>query len=155
MRKRKGKKLIESKTTVIDGITFDSATEAKYYSYIKENQKELGVTEIIIQPKFELIPSFEVTCSKCVSGKVPSLKTNRMINCKACKGSGKRIRQGMTYTPDFILKYDTGQSETIDVKGGRFTNESFPLRKKMWEYIHKQELIVVYWDDKKKRWVKK
>lgn len=41
----------------------------------------------------------------------------------------------------------------VDVKGSKKAiNEGFPIRKKLWEYLNKQELIVVIWDKKLGEW---
>nr|WP_324287189.1 hypothetical protein [Bacillus cereus] len=43
----------------------------------------------------------------------------------------------------------------VDVKGSkRAINEGFSLRKKLWEYLNKQELIVVIWDKKLGEWTR-
>ncbi|WP_338022321.1 hypothetical protein [Bacillus manliponensis] len=45
--------------------------------------------------------------------------------------------------------------EVVDVKGSKKAiNDGFPIRKKLWEYINKQELIVAIWDDDMKEWTK-
>lgn len=141
---------INSKQTVVNGIIFDSKTEAEYYQHLLTNK---DIEHIVLQPKYTLLKEFEVECSKCEGkGKTPSSKTHRLVNCKTCKGSGKRSRQAWTYTADFRVKYRDGREEVIDVKG--WTNERFPLVKKVWERKHGKELIVVKWDKKKKEWVR-
>ena len=55
-RKRKSKsmgKIFHNETTV-DGIKFDSETEAKYYMYIRDNKEKLNTKEIELQPEFLL-----------------------------------------------------------------------------------------------------
>lgn len=48
-----------NKKTVIDGITFDSAKEARRYSELKLMQRAGAISDLKIQPRFELIPSFK------------------------------------------------------------------------------------------------
>lgn len=141
---------INSKKTIVNGIELHSETESRYYQHLL-NDKD--IEHIILQPQYTLLKAFEVECSKCIGvGKTPSPKTTRLINCKSCKGSGKRGRQAWTYKPDFRVKYKDGREEVVDVKG--WANEKFPLVKKVWERLNKKELIVIKWDKKKKVWVR-
>ena len=131
------------------GMTFDSETECLYYQYLL---KQPNVTGVVRQPQYTLLNSFQVICSKCKGeGKVPSPKTGRLIKCRTCDGTGKKNRQPWTYTADFLVTYQDGHEEVIDVKG--FANERFPLVKKMFEWVHGIELIVV--KKKGKGWVRK
>jgi hypothetical protein len=132
---------IRSKKVIVDGYEFDSQTEAQYYEYLKSTRKEAGITHIELQPKFTLMDNFEVTCSRCEMGYVPSEKTGKFVKCKTCKGTGLRPRHSWTYTADFRVFYQSGRVEVIDVKG--FANERFPLVRKMFEYQNGYELLVV------------
>ncbi|WP_423249633.1 DUF1064 domain-containing protein [Bacillus thuringiensis] len=61
----------------------------------------------------------------------------------------------MKFTPDFKVTYADGRVEVVDVKGHKKAiNEGFPLRKKLWEYVNKQELIVVIWDKELGEWTR-
>jgi DnaJ-class molecular chaperone len=93
-----------------------------------------------------------VDCKKCIGeGKKPSPKTGKLIKCVRCEGTGKISKQSWSYTADFLIEYNDGYSEVIDVKG--HANERFPLVKKMFEYKNGHELIVV--EKSKKGWVRK
>lgn len=139
---------IASKKTDVNGILFDSETEASYYLYLL---KQPNVKNIVLQPQYTLLEAFKVRCNKCKGeGQTPSPKTGRAIKCRTCEGTGKRKRQAWTYKADFRVVYKDGYEEVIDVKG--WANERFPLVKKMWERKFGQELIVVKWDKKKKMW---
>lgn len=130
---------INSKKTIAGGLVFDSQTEAEYYLYLTNNPE---VKHIEIQPKYTLLEPFKIRCSKCKGeGKTPSPKTQRLIKCRTCEGTGKRSRQAWTYKADFKVYYINGHEEVIDVKG--YANERFPLVKKMWERKYEQELVVV------------
>lgn len=48
-----------NRKTTIDGITFDSAKEARRYSELKIMQRAGLISDLKIQPRFELIPSFK------------------------------------------------------------------------------------------------
>lgn len=115
-----------------DGIDFDSQSEMNYYKYL---QSRGDVSHIECHPSFTLIPSFEIKSSITKSGK--SKKT------------------AMRFTPDFKVTYSDGRVEVCDVKGSkRAINEGFPIRKKLWEYLNKQELIVVIWDKELGEWTR-
>ncbi|MET3700172.1 uncharacterized protein DUF1064 [Bacillus oleivorans] len=126
------------KQTVVDGITFDSQTEAEYYEYLKTRD---DVESIKLQPQYILMDEFKITCSRCDLGYVTSEKTGKIIKCKTCKGTGLRNRQAWTYTADFEVLCHDGRVQVIDVKG--FANERFPLVRKMFEYQNGYELLVV------------
>jgi hypothetical protein len=103
-----------------------------YYKYLKSRG---DVSHIECHPSFTLIPSFEIKSS--------------------ITKSGKSKKAAMRFTPDFKVTYSDGRVETVDVKGHkRAINEGFPIRKKLWEYLNKQELIVVIWDKKLGEWTR-
>ncbi len=140
---------IKHKKTVVDGIEFDSKTEAEYYQYLKTLP---DVDEIQLQPHYILLGSFQPLCHNCQGkGEVLNERTNNMNKCKRCDGVGYKDRLPWTYRADFDVLYKDGTKETIDVKG--HANERFPLVKKMWEHQNKRELIVV--KKKGKGWVRK
>jgi hypothetical protein len=150
--REKGKALFHSVKTEVDGIRFDSETEANFYQYLKTNEKVLGIETIKCHPTFLVFHPFEVTCYKCHgTGKVKSPKTENSIKCQRCKGEGTKSRQGTEYTPDFEVKFKSGYTLYYDVKG--FVNERFPMVKKAFEMKTKKELVVVKWDQKAKDWV--
>ncbi|MEK4711156.1 DUF1064 domain-containing protein [Bacillus sp. FSL R10-2780] len=130
-RKKKAPK-IKSNPIMIDGIQFDSKTESEYYMHLKGRG---DVTRIECHPSYILIPSFEIKSS--------------------ITKSGKSKKAAMRFTPDFKVTYSDGHVEVCDVKGHKKAiNEGFPIRKKLWEYLNKQELIVVIWDKKLGEWTR-
>lgn len=94
-----------AKKTVVDGITFDSKAEARYYQELKLLQRAGEVKEIELQPRFLLQPSF--------------------------KKDGKTVR-AIHYVADFRVTYKEGTVEIIDVKG--METKDFKLKKKMFDY---------------------
>lgn len=95
----------KSEKIVVDGITFDSKDEAKYYQYLKRLKAESKIINFELQPVYELIPKF--------------------------KKHGKTFRK-TTYTPDFLIYHLDGSEELIDVKG--FSTQQGELRKKLFDY---------------------
>lgn len=148
-RAKRQPRQFHKKQTEIDGITFDSLTEAAYYDKLK---RDPAVKEIIPQPQFRIIENYKVTCKRCGgSGRQTSKRTGNLINCSLCRGRGKREKSGAVYTADFKVTYIDGFVEYIDVKGGPVTRD-FPLRRKLFEQAIGQELIVVRL--KNKEWVR-
>ncbi|MBN1114444.1 MAG: DUF1064 domain-containing protein, partial [Oligoflexia bacterium] len=45
--------------TTVDGITFDSKKEADRYSELKLLERAGKIKDLILQPKFEIIPAYE------------------------------------------------------------------------------------------------
>ena len=97
------KKAKEKRT--IDGYTFSSDLECKYYEHLLELQKQGEVTKIEIQPRFLLQEEY--------------------------KKYGKKIRK-IEYVADFYVYYKDGHSEIVDTKG--FTTPDFKLKQKMFDY---------------------
>lgn len=79
-----------AKKITIDGITFDSKDEGKYYLYLKDLKVKGEILNFELQPRFTLIPTF--------------------------KYKGKTERAA-TYTLDFLIYHIDGHEEYIDVKG--------------------------------------
>ena len=130
--KKKNAPRIKQKKVTYDGIDFDSQSEMNYYKYLKGRE---DVTHVECHPSYTLVPSFEIKSSITKSGK--SKKT------------------AMRFTPDFKVTYSDGRVEVVDVKGSKKAiNEGFPIRKKLWEYLNKQELIVVIWDKELGEWTR-
>ncbi|KGK88015.1 DUF1064 domain-containing protein [Clostridium sp. HMP27] len=94
----------KSEKITIDGITFDSKDEARYYEYLKKKKAKGEILNFELQPKYELIAKFEKF--------------------------GKKYR-ATTYTPDFLIYHIDGTEELIDVKG--FSTQQGELRKKLFD----------------------
>ncbi|WP_342537323.1 DUF1064 domain-containing protein [Sporosarcina sp. FSL K6-3508] len=148
-RAPKQSRQFHKKSVEIDGITFDSLTEAAYYEHLKRDPL---VKDIVTQPQFKIIENYSVTCKRCAgSGRQASIKTGNPINCSLCRGKGERQKSGAVYTADFKVTYIDGFVEYVDVKGGPVTRD-FPLRRKLFEQATGQELVVVRL--KHKEWVR-
>lgn len=92
---------------VVDGITFSSKDEAKYYSYLDEMKFKGKIQNFELQPKFVLIPKF--------------------------KYKGKTERAA-TYTLDFLIYNLDGTETYVDVKG--YSTQQGEFRFKLLKYLH-------------------
>ena len=97
-----------SHKTVVDGITFDSKDEAKYYEALKIRKYRGEIQNFELQPKFTLIQGF--------------------------KKNGKTYR-AITYTPDFVIYNNDNSEEYIDVKG--MTTQQGELRIKLFNHFYR------------------
>ena len=89
---------------VVDGITFDSKDEAKYYELLKAKRAAGEIINFELQPQYILQPSF--------------------------KKDGKTIR-AITYTADFLIYHLDGTEEAVDIKGME-TQQGIMRRKMFW-----------------------
>ena len=96
-----------SEKVVLDGITFDSKDEMKYYEALKIRKAKGEIQNFELQPKFTLIEGF--------------------------KKYGKTYRP-ITYTPDFTVYHNDDTVEYVDVKG--MTTQQGEMRIKLfnWKY---------------------
>ncbi|MHC1683716.1 MAG: DUF1064 domain-containing protein [Clostridiaceae bacterium] len=93
-----------SKKIVIDGITFDSIDEARYYESLKKRKAKGEIENFELQPKYTLIESFK---------------------------KYDKTHRATTYTPDFLIYHLDGTEELIDVKG--FSTQQGDLRRKLFD----------------------
>lgn len=90
----------------VDGITFDSQLEANRYCELKLFYKAGEITQLRLQPEFELIPAF--------------------------KKNGKSFRK-TTYKADFMyLDNRSGKYIVEDTKG--FKTDVYKLKRKLFEF---------------------
>lgn len=95
-----------ARKTVIDGIQFDSAKEAKRYTKLRDMQEAGEIEGLCLQVPFEILPSFE------------------------CEGVKYR---GMKYIADFVY-YRNGVRVVEDVKGVK--TPEYKLKRKLMAYIN-------------------
>lgn len=135
----------------VGDLKFDSGEEMRYYLKLESDP---NVKEIRLQPEFEVMPPYPVRCYRCRgTGSTESPKTGNPVKCQLCKGTGKREGRNMIYTADFLVTYQDGYKEVIDVKGtSKFAdNERFPLKKKLFEAATGLNLVVEREGTKEKR----
>lgn len=100
--------MIRSKKTVIDGITFDSKTEAEYYEYLKQLEKNKKIYLLRCHPTY--------------------------ILQEAVERYGKKYK-AIKYIADFEYWSDEEQTNVVvDVKG--YAMEDAKLKRKMFAYIY-------------------
>ena len=128
-QKNKSMGKIFHKKTEVDGIIFDSQTEAEYYEYLKAEKKAGRIKsftmqdEFIIQEKFLLINGERINSS--VKGFSKLQKANPGCTVQAIK-----------YRADFMVHYKDGSVRVIDVKGQKTAD--FKIKEKMFNYMYPQ-----------------
>lgn len=103
-----------SKKVELDGYTFDSQIEARYYQRLKWLQEHKEILFFRLQPRYLLQEAF--------------------------KKNGRTYRK-IEYIADFEIHHLDGSIEVVDVKG--METEAFKIKKKLFEkkYPHKLSLI--------------
>ena len=109
-----------SKKVRYKGITFDSPDEYRYYLKLEQEIINGTVLSVELQPKMALISNFMY--------------------------QGER-RQGITYTPDFLVLYADGNKVYIDVKG--METQQGNLRRKLFEYYYPDKVLLWVSESKK------
>lgn len=97
-----------NKKTIVDNIKFDSRAEAERYCELKLLLQAKEISNLELQPKFEVLPSY--------------------VNNK-----GEKIR-AIIYKADFSY-YCNNKKIVEDVKG--YETKDFKLKKKLLEYKYK------------------
>ena len=103
-----------ARKTVMCGHTFDSKREAEYYLILREKQRLGEIKSIDLQPTYTLLDGFR-------------------------DNTGKE-QKPITYTADFLVEYDDGRREVIEVKGVR--TRDYLLRKKLFLHMMRDTDIV-------------
>lgn len=104
-----------AKSTVVDGIRFDSAKEARRWQQLRLLEKAGAIRDLQRQVEFELIPAqYEPP---------KTLKSGRKVR-------GRCIERKASYFADFAyIQSDTGEYIVEDAKGMR--TDVYKLKKKM------------------------
>lgn len=133
IRNRKGKvkkvPKYRNKGVFIDGIKFVSKKEGDRYLFLKKCEEEGLISNLELQPKFELIPSV-------TEEYVVHLKTKDKVKTRT-------LQLAIYYVGDF--KYlKNGEEIVEDVKGSPFTvTREFELKNKLffWKFGKKIRLV--------------
>lgn len=119
-----------NKKVTFDGITFDSKREMQRYVVLKEAERKGEITDLELQPKFELVPKMTETYIK-------HLKTKD----KECE---RTIQHPITYTADFGYTKD-GERIIEDVKiSPDVLPKELCLKVKLMRYVHGIAVRLVY-----------
>lgn len=100
----------KSQKEIVDGIKFDSKKEAQRYRELKLLQRSGKISDLELQKKYELQPSY-------------------IIN-------GRKVRS-INYVADFVYK-ENGSVVIEDTKGVR--TKEYIIKKKLFEYKYKIEI---------------
>lgn len=114
----------KARKTTIDGQTFDSLIEAKYYIYLKEKQSRGEIQGFKCQPVFLLQEAF--------------------------KKDGQTFRR-IDYKADFEVTYPDNSIEIIDVKG--METEAFKIKRKLFEHKYPYKLTLIKYVKKFGGWI--
>ena len=116
-----------AKKVTIDGITFDSKAEGRYYEHLQKLKKTGVVEDFEMQKVFTLLDRF------------------------AHPQTGRIVR-AITYKADFEVIYADGRVEVVDVKGF-MKNPVFLIKQKLFMFRYQIPLVIVKWDAKTKTFV--
>ncbi|ASB52578.1 DUF1064 domain-containing protein [Bacillus velezensis] len=106
-----------ARKTQVDGITFDSRAEAKYYEQLKWYKAFKQIKDFKLQPRFLLQEAF--------------------------KKNGKTFRK-IEYIADFEVHNLDGSIEIIDIKG--VETKEFAIKRKLYERLYEMPLKVLALD---------
>ena len=115
-----------AKKVTIDGITFDSKAEGRYYEHLQKLKKSGVVDDFAMQKVFTLLDKF------------------------AHPQTGKTVR-AVTYRADFEVYYSDGRVEVVDIKG--FMTPEFRIKAKMFMFRYQVPLVLLKWSTASKKFV--
>ena len=124
-KKTKSMGKIYHKKTEIDGITFDSQTEAEYYLYLKQLQADGHIINFTMQDEWILQDKYLIADGQRIDGSNPDFKRYQKAN------PGCTV-QAIKYISDFKVYYTDGSIQVIDVKGQKTVD--FKIKEKMFNY---------------------
>ncbi|GEN30255.1 hypothetical protein HNQ35_000041 [Cerasibacillus quisquiliarum] len=112
MSKRRSK--YRNKKVQLDGHTFDSKAEARYYQELKLMERAGEILFFRLQPRYRLLDGFEK--------------------------HGKKHR-AIDYIADFEIHHKDGSIEVVDIKG--YKTDVFRIKEKMFnkKYPHKLSIL--------------
>jgi Protein of unknown function (DUF1064) len=115
----------KSKKAEVDGYTFDSKAEARYYEQLKWLLDHKQIKGFRLQPRYTLLESF--------------------------KKNGKTFRK-IEYIADFEIHHLDGSIEIVDVKG--FETPVFSIKRKLFEKLYPNyRLSIVTYSKKYGGWI--
>lgn len=127
--KKKSMGKIFHKKTEVDGIIFDSQTEAEYYIYLKELKANKTIINFTMQDTFILQEKFLIVNGERIDESNKDFK-------KIQKANPGCTTQAIKYIADFTVYHKDGSIQVIDVKGQKTAD--FKLKEKMFNYRYPQ-----------------
>ena len=106
-----------NKKVQLDGHTFDSKAEARYYQQLKLMERAGEILFFRLQPRYRLLDGFEK--------------------------HGKKHRP-VDYVADFEIHHKDGSIEVVDVKG--MQTQVFKIKEKMFNAKYPHKLTLVKWE---------
>lgn len=103
-----------ARKTTVCGRTFDSKREAEWYMILCEKQRLGQIKHLECQPTYTLLEGF--------------------------RDNQRKPQKPISYTPDFLVEYDEGRREVIEVKGVK--TRDYLLRKKLFLHMMRETDIV-------------
>ena len=103
-----------ARKTTVCGRTFDSKREAEVYLILREKLRLGEIKHLECQPTYTLLEGF--------------------------RDNQGKPQKPITYTSDFLVEYDDGRREVIEVKGVR--TRDYLLRKKMFLHMMRDTDII-------------
>ena len=116
---------IYHKKTEVDGIVFDSQTEAEYYKYLKNEMNMRRIRKFEMQKEFVLQDKFLLVNGERIEESNKDFK-------KLQKANPGCTTQAIKYIADFVVYYTDGTIKVIDVKGQKTVD--FKIKEKMFNY---------------------
>ena len=116
-RARQPRSKYNNKKVTLDGITFDSKAEARYYKELQLRQRVGDIQFFRLQPRYQVHEKFEK--------------------------DGKN-HQAIFYIADFEIHHNDGSIETVDVKGMK--TEVFRIKEKLFNKKFPHKLTLVKWE---------
>ena len=128
-QKNKSMGKIYHKKTEVDGIIFDSQTEAEYYEYLKAEKKAGRIKSFTMQDEFIIQEKFLLINGERINSSVKGFSKLQKVN------PGCTV-QAIKYRADFMVHYKDGSVRVIDVKGQKTAD--FKIKEKMFNYMYPQ-----------------
>lgn len=120
---------IYHKKTEVDGIIFDSQTEAEYYEYLKDELKLKHIKKFEMQQEFILQEKFLIVNGERIDESNKDFK-------KLQKANPGCTTQAIKYISDFVVYHNDGTVQVIDIKGQKTAD--FKIKEKMFNYRYPQ-----------------
>ena len=103
-----------ARKTMVCGHTFDSKREAEWYMMLREKLRLGEIKHLECQPTYTLL--------------------------EGVRDNQGKPQKPITYTPDFLVEYDDGRREVIEVKGVK--TRDYVLRKKLFLHMMRDTDII-------------